>query len=213
MKVPLRGCGREKAHKESWVAERALSALIAANVLDPSTRIELRDESNKSPDRLFCAPDKTIGVEITEAVSQAYADADEYRNKNSPDSLIDLSEFQDGGRGESADPAEMLRHPDSKDRSPGWHGHSVERQLRSLAEARLADKRRKLGHYDRYDEDWLVIYASAPGPCLDRQGTVRLIGLPETRSSDDEFHRVFLLVGDMLVCLRTGKEYPVAGSP
>jgi len=206
-RVPLRGLGRTIKMREDWIAAHTLRALQSASVVPRGATLTPRE----SPDRLLSYPGRNIGIEITEVVPEAYARADAIRNRSSPDLIVDRSHYQPGGRGERSEPQAMLRSPDSKDRSPGWPGHAVEQELAGMVLGALSSKTEKLNeHFERFDEDWLVIYASEPGPspCLAR--TRSLVALPESRSSDREFHRVFLLLDRTLLCLRSGATYPVS---
>lgn len=205
--VAPRGVGRSTESTDEWTASHFVGILKTSGLVSADAVVQSRE----SPDGLLVTPKGAIGIEYTEAVPEAWAKADAFRNQNAQDSHLDRSHFQAGGLGETRTPSELVRDPDTPDRSPGWSGDSLERQLSSLVSVAIERKTAKLNkNFERFDEDWLVVYASSPGPMPDLERTRELVGLPPSRSCKQEFDRVFLLLDDCLLCLRSGTRYPAS---
>lgn len=202
--VPLRGLGRSTEHTDEWTRVRFQAILRSAKLIPDTSEILARE----APDGVLELNGRSIGIEYTEAVPTTYARADAYRNRHHPDARLDRELFQPGGVGERADPSDLLRDPVAPDRSPGWSGDSVERELANLVLHAISTKTDKLNsHFDRFDEDWLVVYASTPGPLPDLDRVLDLVGLSPTAESDREFDRIYLLRDREALCLRSRATY------
>ena len=117
------------------------------------------------PDILIGIPSGTVGVELTEAITQQYAAYCALAEREFPDALLEPAHFHWGGPDRTVvEMRDLLR----QDRltSDGWVGDCPEQEwahfMLSLIEAKLD----KLGAdgFEKFDRNWLAVYDNLPLP-------------------------------------------------
>lgn len=189
-RVSPRGAGRTKEQTEQWVARRFLLAALHFDVL----QFPLIARQGDRPDLLLELPGTCVGVEITETVSPALAQAHAIARKYYPDAVIDRSIFRWGARFTPQEIHALLAKAD-KLNGPGWAGDSVEREWAAAACDTIDAKCKSLCKpgYRPADAYWLVAYASSPGPALDLAGAAKYLSPLPDQVDSARFEAVFLL--------------------
>lgn len=160
--VPERGAGRTSDHTEPWVFAHLLSTMSAAGELS----FPLTLEKGERPDYVLSGANGERGVEVSELVPAALAQAVKIRNKEFPDARVDSSLFKPGV---SHRPREEVRSLLRDCASGfGWEADSVEREWAQACGERAANKVQALASrgYSLYPENWLLLYDNLPGPDL-----------------------------------------------
>ncbi len=161
LSVPGRTKGRKTHHTETWTISHLLSTLAAADLLIFPVSVTPRDR----PDFLIEAGGKTIGVEITEAISQQYAAYCALGEREFPGALLELAHF----RWDSPDRAveemrALLRQ--TKLTSDGWVGDRPESEWALFIQSVVDNKLLKLAkpEFGKFENNWLSIYDNLPMP-------------------------------------------------
>lgn len=167
--VPRRGNGRTTDQVECWQMQHLLIALRNQGEISPPILLEKREK----PDFLMKSGGRKIGVEATEIVNRDLAKGETLPEANHPDSVIDESLFRLGNEGR---PLDQLREDVSQAQltGHGWPGESVEREFAESIHGRVAQKKVKLQNFNRFSEDWLLIYHNMLSPVLDLEKAMDL---------------------------------------
>jgi hypothetical protein len=160
--VPARGDGRTSDHTEAWTLAHLLSTLNSAGRLC----FPLQWCKRERPDYVIASANQDLGIEISELVSPALAQAVAIRNEESPGQAIDPSLFRPGVEPASRD--EVRARLRGGMHGYGWSGNSVEREWADAVVDRTSIKSRTLAEagYSLYAENWLLLYDNLPGPML-----------------------------------------------
>jgi len=151
-------------------------------------------------------PTGDVGMEITEAVPQTYAQANAIRNQLYPDAFIDRSIFTWGARFTPRQIHDYLKqNPQTlSEDSPGWTGDAVETELARAIETAIEKKLNKLNgpEFRRFPQNWLAIYASVPGPFLDHRKIAKFVTLHDPINYRHAFDRIFVLCGTKVIAFK-----------
>lgn len=199
--VQPRGMGRTKIQTEAWIAHRLVSTLAHHGIFEFPLSFEDRDR----PDLLISSNGAQLGAELTELVPPAYAHARAIANQYHPSAVIDRSIFTWGASFTSQQIHDHLKQA-TRLSGPGWAGDSVERELAAAMNDALTIKADRLNQpgYAHYAENWLVAYASSPGPALDIEHCSTFLNAPASTATPVMFDHVVLLAGRRLVILDAG---------
>jgi len=206
--VALRGEGRTTGQTETWITHRLVPTLAQLGFIDFPLEISLADR----PDLRLEMPGGTAGIEITEVVPLAYAEADAIRNKNYPGAVVDRSLFTWGVQFTPAEIHKHLSQVGQKLTGPGWAGDSVEREWARAVNAAIVTKTEKLNRpgFTICQWNWLAAYTSAPGPALEIAHATKFLELPPAVPGGHSFDCVFVLTDHKMAVLRTGASADVA---
>ena len=182
--VPLRTEGRTTDHAETWSICRFLATF--SEVFEYPLTLSHQDR----PDFLLAEPGRKIGIEVTELVPRNYAAIDAYREKRNVEGPFGLQ------RHNPEDPP--LRGPalaaqaESVDSGDVWVGDSVERDWAAAARVAICGKITKADKdgFERFDEDWLLIYDNWPVPGLDQEKAILLLAQHLNSIKNLPFHRI-----------------------
>lgn len=194
--VNLRGKGRNKGQSEEWVSRRLIPTLAKLGrlafplAIDPSDRPDLRISS----------ADAEIGIEVTEIVPQAFAEADAIANKCYPGAVVDRSLFRWGAR---FTPQQIHEHLSRSTglTGPPWVGDSCEREWAAAANETIRTKTTKLNQHGfvHFSKNWLAAYASAPEPSLNLEHGSGFLDSPSAVGGPRTFDLVLLLTDTRMV--------------
>jgi hypothetical protein len=140
-----------------------------------------------------------IGVEHTEAVPQNKAHSTVLREAGYGPKVHFLSKHRPGEAKQTA--AELISKIEANDSGGGWIGDSVEREWMDAMCHFISLKLEKLtsSGFERFDQDWLLIYDNWSLPALDREAAVPLLC---ERAGEEgalrEFNSIFILTGPQL---------------
>jgi len=152
---------------------RILATLAQTSFLDYPITVA----KSERPDFLVAAGPRQIGVEVTEATTEAYGHVHAIANRHYPGGvLVDESLFRFGS--ERLTGPEIDEHLRSRKLTgPGWVGDTVEQQWAARIADAVATKTRKLNEqtYSRQGQNWLSIYDQIPGGLLDLQRGLELL--------------------------------------
>lgn len=181
---------------ERWSTCRMLAAYAKAGLLSYPISVEPRDR----PDVLMQVPGMAVGIEITEAVPEDQARVDAMRAHLGEDGAYMLSEFLPTDMRRSKEDIKAIARGERS--GDGWEGDGPESQW---ADAMLCTIQRKIlkmqsAEFERFDEDWLLIYDDWPLPAvdLDRASTM-LNKMLQTRKADIPFKRIIIESGREVV--------------
>ncbi|MFZ1990608.1 MAG: hypothetical protein WAW96_12650 [Alphaproteobacteria bacterium] len=159
---PPTGPKRTKEDFERSSICRWLSTLNRASQLS----FPLRASKRERPDFQVCLGQKAWGVEITEAIPEAFAHTVAAAEEENPDALLDVTLFK---YGEEKSPAE-IRQIISQDEfmGPPLEGDAAERELAEAIRSKVESKTGKLREpdFDKYPRNILLIYENMPVPPL-----------------------------------------------
>jgi hypothetical protein len=161
LSVPGRTDGRTTDHVETWTICRLLSTLAAAGVLTFPVSATHRDR----PDLLIKDGSKTIGVEITEAISQQYARYCALAEREFPEVFLEPAHFRwDSPERTVEEMRTLLRQTQLT--SEGWVGDHPEKEWALFMQSVVDNKLKKLARPDfaKFDQNWLSIYDNLPMP-------------------------------------------------
>lgn len=159
--VPGRTEGRTTTHTEKYTMHRYLETLINNDILNFPISVLHSDK----PDFIFKVSETTIGIEVTEAVSQQFAAYSALRDREFPNSVIDLGLFRWGAPERSLEEMrELLK--ENKLTSHGWAGDAPEREWALYIDSIIRVKLKKLAHIDfiKFHQNYLLIYDNLPLP-------------------------------------------------
>ena len=110
-----------------------------------------------------------IGVETTEAINRDYVRAQMHPAAQEEGAVVDPSLYKWGTEGR---PTSQIREEAGRTQLSGygWGGDSVEREFaRSIVDVVHRKTLKLRSHYERYDNDYLLIYHNHPSPAIDIQ--------------------------------------------
>lgn len=159
--VPGRTEGRKTHHTETWTICRLLSTLAAADLLTFPVSVTHRDR----PDFLIQDGRKTIGVEITEAISQQYAAYCALAEREFPGVFLEPAHFRWDSPDRTVEEVRTLLRQ-TQLTSDGWAGDHPEREWALFMQSAVSTKLEKLAHPDfmKCEQNWLSIYDNLPMP-------------------------------------------------
>ncbi len=193
--VPRRSEGRTKKHTERYAIAHMLSSLLDKNRFLYPIKLIHRER----PDFLLETNGILIGIEHTEAVPQNEAHKTVLRDKVDGPEVYFISRHQPG---EPEKPAKKLieeiqaNHSDS-----GWTSDSVEREW---VEAMLHTVKSKIeilakDGFEKFDQNWLLIYDNWSLPALDQKKAGQLLLLKlKGSNSFDNFDSVYIITGNLV---------------
>ena len=205
--VPPRTDGRKTEHCERWSICRFLATFAHTDLIGFPLSIDHRDR----PDFLMNVGSSTIGVEITEAVSENAAATDAYREHNGIDGPFPMVRHhpeEDRLRG-----SELAEAASTREFGPAWAGNASEREWVEAMRAfirRKVDKSDKPG-FDKYSKNWLLIYDCWSVPALDRDLATKMLFDSLTETDFGQFHAVFIESSNFIWAFRpeTYEAFPI----
>lgn len=178
-----RGQGRTKDQTENWVLRNLLATLAPMGLFD----YPIQPHRGDRPDLILTTATGTIGIEVTEIMTEAYARAEVIRDREFPCVPVDPSLFRPGNAPQtSAEIRDMLRASGGRLRGKGWAGDDVEKEWAEAAAATVEHKERNLNSptFRRQSRNWLAVYDNHPaataGLDLDA-GVAKLVSLLDAR--------------------------------
>ncbi len=197
IRVPARNKGRKKGHCESWSIFRLLATLAKHNAIYFPIQLTKRER----PDFLLKTADKYIGVEVTEAINPEYAKAATLPEANTEAAIIDPSLFKWGTPRRKLDELRLIVFQ-KKLNGPGWEGNSVETEYANAILNVMMSKTEKLRAlgFDKFTENWLVIYCNITLPALNLDEANLLFAKKAMNYwSINSFSRVFVERGTIII--------------
>ncbi|MGD9656125.1 MAG: hypothetical protein AB7U61_00555 [Methylocystis sp.] len=196
--VPGLAEGRTTKHTEIWTICRLLSSLAHAGKLTYPLTVSHTDK----PDFFAYLGDAKIGIEVTEATSQNYAECRALAAREFPDAIIDLGLFRPGKPKLSA--VEIRKALSEKRlRSEGWGGNSVEHEWAWYIQERVDEKLIKLPRYNTHgcQETWLSIYSNTPSPNIHQEEALAILFplLSDYWSLSPAFAAIFIEYGQTII--------------
>jgi hypothetical protein len=179
--VSPRGVGRTNAQVERWSICRLLATLAHSDLL--AYPIELDPEVIERPDFALRMQGICVGVEVTEAIYQKYAEATAIANREHPGHyMLELGLFaQNSQIGQ-----EEIRAAINTDRlkSPGWEGETAEKEWVGGISTSIQNKLKLLGNPDfkKLQLNWLSVYGNLPLPSINVSMASQYL-----RAASDEF--------------------------
>ena len=190
--VPKRSKGRSKEHTERYAIAHLLSALIGKDRLLYPLCLVRRER----PDFLLTLNAAQIGIEHTEAVPQNEAHRTVLREEGNSPGVFFISHHQPG---ETKKPRKELVEEIEANRSgDGWVGDSVETEWADAMFHFIKQKVATLQKdgFERFEQDWLLIYDNWPLPALDRRKAANFLqNLVNESTVLNEFTRIYVITG------------------
>lgn len=190
--VPRRSEGRTTNHTERYAVAHMLSALLDSDRLTYPLNLTQRDR----PDFVLSMGALQIGIEHTEAISENEAHKTFLREKGYGSEVHFISRKIPGEPKRQA--KQLIDEIERNDAGDGWVGNSVEREWAAAMFHFVERKVEKLLNrgFERYDQDWLLIYDNWSLPAVDRHEAAPLLfGLVSNSSVLGNFERIFVLTG------------------
>lgn len=205
--VPARTDGRKTEHCERWSICRFLATFANTDHIGFPLCIDHRDR----PDFLMNVGSSTIGVEITEAVSENAAAMDAYREHNGIDGPFPMVHHHP--EDERLRGSQLAEAASSREFGSAWAGNAPEKEWVEAMRAfirRKVDKADKPG-FDRYSKNWLLIYDGWSVPALDRDFATRVLFESLTDTDFGHFHAVFIESSSFIWAFRreTYEAFPI----
>lgn len=167
--VAKRARGRTTQQTETWTICRLLSTLAQTDRLEfPITAVH-RDR----PDILIQMGSTSIGVEVTEAISQQFAAFSALAEREYPNALLELGHFRwDSPKRTVAEMRDLLSQ--SRLTSDGWAGAHPEREWALFIQSAVNTKLEKLAapEFEKFDRNWLAIYDNLPLPHINLEDAI-----------------------------------------
>ncbi len=180
-----RGQGRTKEQTENWALRNLLATLASMGVFE----YPIQPHRGDRPDLILTTATGSIGIEVTEIMTEAYARAEVIRDREFPCVPVDPSLFRPGTAPQtSAQIRGMLRASGGRLRGKGWAGDEVEKEWAEAAAATVEHKERNLNSptFGRQSRNWLAVYDNHPAATagLDLEaGVAKLVLLLNARHS------------------------------
>jgi hypothetical protein len=214
--VPLRGVGRNpREHVERYVICRLLAALAKANHLTYPLSLEQRE----TPDFLIVQGNRCVGVELSEVIPKGYAryaaDANKMDqcvsdgdNPEQPQLDIEKEEsirlLEPGHFRDDHNPKrEYLRRLLARGHLTArpFYGNEPEQEWARFMASRISVKLQKLVKYEKFDENWLVLYDNLHLPSVDRQKAIDMLiaSLPGVWTDRAVFDALFIESGAFII--------------
>jgi hypothetical protein len=197
--VAKRGEGRTTEQTEEWISKRLLPTLAEIEFIDFPIRVVREDR----PDLIIEMSPRIAGIEITEVVPPMYAQAVAIRNEHYPEARVDRSIFTWGANFKTREIHNHLKAVGDKLTGPGWTGDAVEREWASAVNESIIKKTERLNNqgFRTYQNNWLAIYTSSPGPQLNMQTACPLLTAPPAEDGKHRFDTIFVLTDSKLMVL------------
>ena len=159
--VPGRINGRKTDHTETYTICRLLATLAETDCLTYPLSVSHQDR----PDILIQLENSMIGVEITEAISQQYAEYCALAEREFPDVFLEPAHFRWGSPKLTVKQMRKLLRQ-SQLNSGGWEGNRPEQEWAEFILSAIQMKLQKLAHPDftKFEKNWLSIYDNLPLP-------------------------------------------------
>ncbi len=192
--VPLRSERRTTKHCEQWSICRWLSTI-------PNLEFPLTVKHQDKPDFYLKAGKDEYGIECTEAIPQDYAHATAISEKNSDDTVIDMSLF---GWGRKMKPKEIHEIANrTKLSGPGWEGDTPEFDwVFAMSEVtKIKTSLLQKQDFKKYSNNCLLIYDNLPRPTIDfsKACSFLRIKLESYWNGDLIFDTIFVQTDDLLM--------------
>jgi len=193
--VPGRTTGRTTQQTERWTVCRLLATLTSIDRL----RFPLSVSHEDKPDFRLEFDGRSVGIEVTEAISTDYSKCLALAEREKPGALIDMSLFRWGGEPKTtADLREIIQATELQ--GGGWDGESAEVEWAHYIESIVSVKSRKAAAYTHHDCRWLAIYDNLPLPHVHlARGAEKLRPLLAPWDDHVEFHAVFIEHGPVIL--------------
>jgi len=192
--VPQRTKGRTKDHIERYTMTHLLSALMGEGIAKYPLRLIHRDR----PDFLLYMGEQRIGIEHVEAISENEAHRKVLRERGYGLEVYFISHKKPGEPRKKA--KKLIEEIEKNITGDGWEGDSVETEWAAAMLYFLKQKIatvRKEG-FERFDEDWLLIYDNWNLPAPDRDKATQALHDLIIRSGGlQEFKYVFIMTGQL----------------
>ena len=192
--VPLRSEGRTTKHCEQWSICRWLSTI-------PNLEFPLTVAHQDKPDFYLKAGKSEYGIECTEAIPQDYAHATAISEKNSDETVIDMSLFEWGHKKTPKDIYEIASL--TKLTGPGWEGDNPEYEWAFAMSEVTKTKTSLLQKQDfkKYSNNYLLIYDNLPRPSIDFNKACSLLmtKLENYWNGNLVFNTIFVQTDDLLM--------------
>lgn len=196
VQVPLRSEGRTTENVERYAIVHLLSTLAKESAITYPVTLVHRDK----PDFLFSMSQKRIGIEHTEAVPQNEAQKAFLREKGHGPDVHFVSRHKPGESEKKA--KQLIKEIDADEAGDGWVGDSVELEWADAINHFVLEKKIKIAKdgFDRYDENWLLVYDNWPLPAVNREKAARIL-LPVLLDGGgfEEFNLIFAMSDKHLV--------------
>lgn len=187
IEVPSRLNGRTTEHTERYSICRLLSTLAKTQYIDYPISLVKRE----NPDFLLVCNEKTIGIEITESTSQDYSEYLALHEREATDGhFIESAHFRFGIKITLEEKRELC----SKDTltACGWVGDGMESEWKLFINATITQKCLKSKNYNKFSQNWLLVYDNTPSSFLDQEFLLPYIKELTTPKSFEFFDRVFI---------------------
>jgi len=188
--VPARTEGRTTDHVERSDIANLLSAMMQAELITYPVTLTHRDR----PDFLLSMGNRSIGIEHTEAIHQNEAYKDSLREEINGTRTWLISRVLPGEPKKKR--KELIKEIEENNPGDGWDEDSPEIEW---ADAMLYSVRKKLtaiskAGFDRFDENWLLVYDnwSLPAPDI-RKAAPLFLHVVKQSEALKEFDRIFVM--------------------
>jgi hypothetical protein len=170
--VPCRTQGRTTDHCEQWSICRLLASLAKNGLLEYPIEVYHKDK----PDFRLHMPWNIIGIEVTEAIIEDYAQAEAIREKENPGCIVDMSLFNRDTRKKTLSELRNIASQDSLI-GPGWKGNDPEKEWAYLISDVTHKKLQKFlsPDFQKFPANWLLIYDNLPFPSLNLDLCLKLL--------------------------------------
>ena len=201
--VPARSEGRKTSHTEIWTICRLLATLAETSNLTYPLSIEHRDR----PDYLLGMSGVDVGIEITEAVSEQYAEYSALAGREFPDKFLQPGHFRFDQPRMSVDEMRELLKQDELTATP-WVGNRAEREWASYISGVVESKLRKLSKpgFEVFPKNWLSVYDNLPMPHIHLGDAISLLCplIEDCWSRQPSFDTLFIEHGPVIARIRKG---------
>jgi len=180
-----RGQGRTKEQTENWVLRNLLATLAPTVLFDYPIQPRRGDRLELT----LTAANGSIGIEVMEIMTEAYARAEVIRDRTFPDVPVDPSLFRPGNAPQTSEEIrDLLRASGGRLRGKGWCGDEVEKEWADAVAAAVERKESILNDptFGRQARNWLALYDNHPATTAGlnlQTGVVKLAALLDHRAS------------------------------
>ncbi|WP_041927023.1 hypothetical protein [Methylocystis sp. SC2] len=214
VRVPGRADGRTKEHKERSTICRLLSSLAQADELIYPLSAE--QTAPPDPDFILNLGSVPIGVEVTEATSDAYSEYLTFaakRERAFPEksfALIEPASFRPGAwkrARHQEDRIDAMEAEANKRRltSEGWSGNEPEHEWANyVIEAAQRKTKRVSAYFSRCQKVWLLVYVNAPLPNIHFEDALSVM-IPEVENfwrQDQWFDVLHIVDGSTIISVK-----------
>ena len=198
--VPPRGIGRKRQHPEISTICHLMATLATSEQLAYPISVTHRDR----PDFLLQIADSKVGVEVTEAITEQFANYSAHAARECLGALVEPTHFRWGAPAPTRLQMDALFHQTELS-SDGWAGNSAEKEWALAIQHFVDQKLEKLAHpdFERFGQNWLAIYDNLPLPHFDLEKAVSFLApLIANRWTDTvSFDSIFVACGTTVVRL------------